>query len=118
MLSLHGRLLQTNPALQTLLRHTADEMRQLNLLDVLPAAEHDRARAILAGLPDSDSLSHKTVMRFVRNDGKQLTTRCVFALVKRKDGKPQFLLLQIDDITTRQAQRWTRARRRGNVTPT
>jgi len=99
---LQGRIVETNRALQQMLGYSADELRQLTRRDLAHSHDHkeedEQHRRLLCGKSDH----YQAEKRFVRKDGRIIWGQLTVSMVRDTEGRPQFPLAMIEDITERQ----------------
>lgn len=106
-LTLDGRFVKVNARLCAMLRHTEAELLALSCVDVIdPDDENDdrtsmrrlMAATLAAGSADAEK-------RCLRRDGSMMSGALSIALVRDAQGKPDFVVVMVQDITARtQAQ--------------
>ncbi len=99
LIHVDGQLMESNRSLQKMLLVSAEELKQMKLSDIVYLPEHSNLPAndldnILSGAD-----SFQSELRFIRSDGKILWGRFTRSLVKDSEGKPQFAVGMIEDIT-------------------
>ncbi|HET9985326.1 MAG TPA: PAS domain-containing protein, partial [Longimicrobiales bacterium] len=100
---LHGRFLETNPALQKILGYSADELRgrlfaELTHPDDL-ATDLDPAEPLAGGRLD-DVRSEK---RYIRRDHAIIWGEARISLLRGVAGEPRYLIAMLEDATQRRA---------------
>jgi PAS domain S-box-containing protein len=101
MTGLDGRLLRVNPALCRMLGRTAGELERLTWRDITHpddlAESEECARALLAGETDRWEMNK----RYLAKSGKIVQAHVTTALMRNREGEPQFFLTHIVDQTER-----------------
>ncbi len=100
--SLEGNIVETNRALQQMLGYNAEELQQLKRHDFTHAQDHQEEENHYQRLLAGESDYYQVEKRFVRKDGRIIWGRLTVSLVRDAEGKPQFPLAMIEDITERQ----------------
>ena len=102
VLNMKGRLIEWNPALQKMLGYTHDELSKI-LFAQLNHPEDDAAlftrpfRELLHGKRNT----FRVEKRYIRKDGQEGWWRHYISLIRNKEGKAQFVIAMIEDITER-----------------
>jgi diguanylate cyclase (GGDEF)-like protein/PAS domain S-box-containing protein len=98
-----GRLLKVNRSFATMLGYTEDELTTLNFAEVSHPADIevslDHLRRLLADPVDRHSCEFEK--RYRRRDGGTLWTSLVVSLVRDAQGKPEYFVTMVQDITAR-----------------
>ena len=101
---LDGQIVETNPALQEMLGYDATELRAMTLGDLSApedaVTDAERFRELLDGRRDH----HCVEKRYHRRDGASLWGNVTLSVVRRADGRPQFCIGMIENVTERKAQ--------------
>ena len=96
-----GKFLRVNPAFQRFLGYPAHEMQGRNIGDYVHPEDLDSARLhfqeTLAGKHDEDHLEK----RYIRKDGRTVWGRLATTLLRDSQGKIEFIIGMIEDITGR-----------------
>jgi PAS domain S-box-containing protein len=99
LLDLHGRLVESNPALQEMLGFSRDELRNLSFTVVLPpdtaAAYQDFFQQLVEGALPFFSLDSRLVTRHSR----MVWGRSTVSLVKNSAGEIQFAVVMVENLT-------------------
>ncbi len=101
MVGADGAVLQVNAAFERMVGRPAAEIvgtpvDDLILPDDLPSARAEREQ-VLGGAVDA----LETVMRLRHRDGHGIWVRVTRALVRDRDGKPAYMIGQVEDVTER-----------------
>jgi diguanylate cyclase (GGDEF)-like protein/PAS domain S-box-containing protein len=94
-----GRLVESNPALQTMLGHSAAALSQLTFEDISHPEDRDGVPPLFEALLAGELESHDTVRRYLRSDGSVMFARRVLAMGDDTEGRGQYILLQMEDVT-------------------
>ncbi|HEY1292213.1 MAG TPA: ATP-binding protein [Chloroflexota bacterium] len=99
---MQGRLLTANPALQSTLGYTEDEMRgHVILADLAHPADAEAGFHQFLALAEGSAERYETEQRFLARDGRVVWVQLAMALVRDADGQPQFAIGMGHDITER-----------------
>ncbi|MBV8715408.1 MAG: PAS domain S-box protein, partial [Chloroflexi bacterium] len=99
---MQGRILSANPALQTILGWTEDEMRGRLILAELAHPEDAQAGfEAFVDLAAGRTERYEIEQRFFTRDGRTIWVQLAMALVRDVDGNPQFAIGMGIDITER-----------------
>jgi len=102
VLDAQGRLLTANPALQSLLGFTEDEMRgHVILAEFAHPADAEAGVQQFMALAEGHAERYETEQRFLARDGRVIWAQLAMALVRDADGQPQFAIGMGHDITER-----------------
>jgi PAS domain S-box-containing protein len=100
-LDLSGRWVQANAALERMTGYVADELYRLDFVQIThpddQAASIERFRALVAGASDAYHLEK----RYMRRAGTILWADVSVSLVRTLDGKPDFVVAMVNDVTAR-----------------
>lgn len=112
-LATDGRITHANQAVEDLLGHERQTLLGKDVLDVIPPAETDRARALLEAVLQGDAMTQKDVMVRRRDGSNIVTSITVFPVL---DSEKRVIAVSgvLRDVTTRrkEASRIARARAR------
>ncbi len=96
-----GRILELNQAFCDMLGYTADELRKINVTELVHPDDApgmwERYAEMIAGEHDHARLEK----RYFRKDGGVIWTDLAVSLIRDEDGRPQFTVAMIEDITER-----------------
>ncbi len=101
ILSANGVWLNTNPALSDFLGYTEQELGEMTFTDVSHPDEWATDTEQLAQLMNGEIAVYQRAKRYLHRDGQVLWGLASASLVRDTDGKPEFLITQIVDITAR-----------------
>jgi PAS domain S-box-containing protein len=101
IIDLDGRLMDSNPALQSTLGYRQEELRGLPLSWVIHPKDARKIQDLFSKLADWAQVAHRVDVRFVRRDGREGWCRISFSLVLNSKKKPQFIIAMVEDITSR-----------------
>jgi PAS domain S-box-containing protein len=103
LLGLNGRVLRVNRAAAEIFGHSAEEMKEL-IFDVLVAPDDvDADRALAQRLLRGEIQRYQIEKRCIRRDGTVIDALLAFSLVRDRDGRPQYRIAELDDVTERAA---------------
>lgn len=98
-----GRIIESNPALETMLGYSKDEVQGQPFLSFVyqedTVAAWKQFESVAAGIPDRYELE----VRFSRKDGQVVWGHVVVSFVRDAEGRPQFAIGMGEDITERKA---------------
>jgi diguanylate cyclase (GGDEF)-like protein/PAS domain S-box-containing protein len=105
LVSIDGRILRVNSALCRLIGHTPRSLLSRTFREITHPDDVAESTVVLKSLLDGSTTNCRLEMRFLRPDGTIMWGLLALALV-RDDGRPRFLIAQIEDVTERKnAQR-------------
>lgn len=98
---LEGWLLETNPAFQSMLGYTGEELRGMRFADITHpediTADVILHRALIAGKHDHFQIEK----RYIRKDGQVIWAQLTVSLVRGLHGEPPLAMGMVEDITKR-----------------
>ena len=98
-----GRIVASNPALQSMLGYDAKELMGRTYTDLAHSSDLDTAQDLKAGLLSGQRGSVQVERRYVRKDGQTTWLRVTASLVRDPEGQPQFFIAMCEEITDRKA---------------
>ena len=101
LVSLEGRWLRVNPALCRLLGYSEAELLAKNFQAITCPGDLESNRAVLGRLLRGEVDTCQLERRFYHKGGHLIWTLLSASLVRRADGKPEYLIAQIQDISER-----------------
>ncbi len=101
LLDLDGRILDSNPAIQTLLGYTRDQLSGKRLARHVHPADRRKTRAAYLRMIDSRDSSFRLQHRFVDHEGRVVWVDAAASFVHDSPGQPSFAIAMIQDITQR-----------------
>ncbi|RFO95677.1 hypothetical protein DIC66_16920 [Rhodoferax lacus] len=101
MLSPRGQWLMANPAMCSFLGLTQDELHEMTLLDASHPDEWDTDNEQMKRLLEGEIPVYQRAKRYLHSDGHPLWGLASMSVVRTDDGKPEFVIAQIVDITAR-----------------
>lgn len=97
--SLDGRVLESNPALQSMLGYTQEELSQMTFSQFTHpddiARDEGLFQEMIAGIRDH----YQMEKRHVRKDGQVVWVRLTNSLIRDATGNPHFTIGMVEDIT-------------------
>ncbi|GEM_PF-1503689 len=101
LLDMHGRILETNAALHTILGYGAAELRHVPAVGITHPEDVAKTLRfydeIMSGRRDQGQL----VKRYRHQDGQIVYARLSMSLVREDGGEPQFAITLVEDLTAR-----------------
>ncbi len=101
ILGLDGSFLQVNPALQKLLGYGAEELEGKNSSAVAHPEDLDKTSALHRELAAGERESYEVERRYVKKDGRVIWGRLNVSLIRTPEGKPDFAIGMLENITDR-----------------
>jgi PAS domain S-box-containing protein len=96
-----GRLLRCNPSFWTMLGYDPADLANKTIADITHADDVARVAAELKRLWNGDAAYVDLEKRYIRKDGSFLWVRMTTALVREDDGKPEYSVEFLRDISAR-----------------
>ncbi len=101
LVNMKGQIMESNPAMQQMLRYSAEELRNTFLNDLTHSddvrTDGDLKNGFVAGRSDHFQIER----RFIRKDGELMWGCLNVSFVRDLEGKPQFMICMVEDITER-----------------
>ena len=105
LVDLKGCFLQANPALQEMLGYSEDELHQLTIFDIIHAEDITTSQAYFEQLASGEKEHYRVEKRFLHKNGQPLWVRLSMSPIYDLDGKPQFVIGLVENISEqKQAQ--------------
>lgn len=101
IVSLDGRLLQSNPALQRMLLYSGAELENIHLADLTHPEDVEEDLRLYRELISGRRDNYQMEKRYVRKDGGELWGRLNVSLVRNPAGTPHFAIGMVEDVTER-----------------
>lgn len=101
LVSLEGRLVETNPALQAMLGANATELQGKHVRECAHPDDLQQALQLFSELIAGKRDSYQVEKRCLRTDGSVVWTTLEVTLMPAPNGEPQFVLAMLKDITAR-----------------
>jgi PAS domain S-box-containing protein len=99
-ISSDGELVEANPALLSMLEHDFETMRQNAWPDLLRAYDQAASRQRFAPLLAGITAGHSVQVRAATGGGKWLWLQLTATSIPDSSGRPEHLLVMIEDVTT------------------
>jgi diguanylate cyclase (GGDEF)-like protein/PAS domain S-box-containing protein len=96
-----GRILEVNPALQSMLGYTADEMRRMVVGQFIHPDDAASVWAMYKALVEGQLDYFQTEKRFYRKNGETLWCHLTVSLIRDADGQPRLQVAMMENITER-----------------
>ncbi len=98
--TLGGKLLETNPAFQQMLGYTAEELRNLSVLDLTyPADLEDEVRAVRTAISAQPPSYFQSEKRYIHRNGWPIWGRLTLSFITDNQGQPRYGLAVVENIT-------------------
>lgn len=101
LVSLNGRIHQTNQAFRNLLNYSANELLDKNILEFMHPDSEARFVAHIGEMEQGMIEQVKGQSLFMHRDGQTLITQCNLTVIKEPNSGEGVVLLMVDDITER-----------------
>jgi two-component system, cell cycle sensor histidine kinase and response regulator CckA len=101
LLGLDARYIAANPALQTMLGYTSEELHGKFVWEHYPDKSSAAPLAYLGKLLSGETPSYRREQRYIRRDGQVIFAQLTAALLRDDNGNAEFGLCMIEDITER-----------------
>jgi PAS domain S-box-containing protein len=101
MVGADGAILQTNSAFERMLGQTADEIVGTHIDGIVYPEDLDAVRARRQQFLEGEAASEELVFRLRHRDDHAVWIRLTRSLVHDRDGKPSYMIGQIEDVTER-----------------
>jgi PAS domain S-box-containing protein len=102
MANLEGRVVEVNPALESLLGYTAEELKGGSFLDLSLPEDLDGYRELVDRVWAGEDVG-PIDRRYLRKDGKVVWGRLSLGLMRDAEGRPRNTIGMVQDITERRA---------------
>ncbi len=99
LIDLEGRIVESNPALQEMLGYTAEELRQLTILDITHPSDLPKMQTLLLDLVAGRIEHFRTEKRYIRKDGQVVWGRLAMSLFRSGNGMPSYAIGMIENNT-------------------
>jgi PAS domain S-box-containing protein len=100
LVSLDGTLVESNPALQEMLGHSADELRGRLFTELIQHPEQDPTVSDAhQEWPAGKQERYRTEQRYMRTTGQPGWVNWTASLVRNENGQPTFVIYMVEDIT-------------------
>jgi len=95
---LDGKMLDCNPAFQSMLGYSAQDLQKLEYLDITYPADRSTSRKLFNELVNRKQKSYTTDKRYITNTGEIVWGRITASLVLGPDGQPEFVIGMVENI--------------------
>ena len=99
----NGQWLEVNQRLCDIVGYTAEELKKLNFGDITYPDDLDADLCLVRSLLDGEKGSYQLEKRYLRKDGSMVWANLTVALVREDDGKPEYFISVVEDITSRKS---------------
>ncbi|HET6272935.1 MAG TPA: PAS domain S-box protein, partial [Bacteroidota bacterium] len=96
-----GRPMESNLAFQATLGYTNEELRGMELSDLVHPDDREEERKLFHELITGKRLVYQLDKRYVRKDGRIIWGGVTVSVVRNDDGKPLYVIGMLRDITER-----------------
>ncbi|MFQ5570792.1 MAG: PAS domain S-box protein, partial [Rhodothermales bacterium] len=96
-----GRIVETNAALQWMLGYSPEALQQMTFYDITHTEDVGTSRDLFKQLLEGSLDRYQQDKRYVRSDGSVLWGRTTVSLMHDSEGRPEYSLDIIEDITER-----------------
>ena len=97
---INGRILDCNPAFQSMLGYSADELRDRDFLGITYPADRDVSQRLFTELIDGKRNSYTVEKRYVHKDGQPIWNNITTTLVRGPEDEVQFVIAMAENIST------------------
>ncbi len=94
-----GRVMDSNPALQSMLGYTASELTGVHVADITHPEDVDSDLESFRHLLESRQSSYAMEKRYIGKEGSTIWARLTVSLVRDADDNPQYAIGMAEDIT-------------------
>lgn len=102
IVSLDGRILQTNPAFAAMLGYSREEIEALTFFQITYPDDLEIGRETMAGLKAGTVDAFHFEKRYLKKDGTPVWAQLAGSVIRdEKNGRPLYLVSQIEDIDAR-----------------
>jgi diguanylate cyclase (GGDEF)-like protein/PAS domain S-box-containing protein len=109
-----GRYLRVNPALCAMVGRTEGEMLASRFIDITHPEDRDRDVAAMASVAAGAMDAHHAEKRYIHSNGSTVWVGVTSSVVHDADGNAHYLIVQIEEISSRRAAREELAHRAGH----
>jgi PAS domain S-box-containing protein len=95
-----GKLVDSNPAFQSMLGFSADEILKLDYLAITHPLDRKDSLKLFTALISGENKSYLTEKRYLSKDGNSVWVRVNSSLVYNSESQPQFVITMVENITT------------------
>jgi diguanylate cyclase (GGDEF)-like protein/PAS domain S-box-containing protein len=105
MSDIEGRILRANSAYGRIVGYPADQLCGMNVHDLTHPDDRESSKAEMAHLALSGTDGYRIEKRYVHADGHEVWVSVSVSCVRDDEGKPLYMIGQIEDITERRELR-------------
>lgn len=96
-----GRFIESNQAFQSMTGYSADELRNLRMLDIIHPGDEKPFDHLYEALFKGERSQFNTEIRLIRNNAQTFWVNISPALVRNAEGEPVFAIMIIEDTSDR-----------------
>jgi PAS domain S-box-containing protein len=100
---LNGNFVKINPALSHLLGYTLQEINQLTIAGITFPDDLSNDQALFQEVIEGTRSQYQIEKRYIHKNGSLIWGLASISLIKDKEGRPQFTIGTLEDITERKA---------------
>jgi PAS domain S-box-containing protein len=101
LIDIDGNFLEANPVLQRMLGYTAEELRNISLMEITPKKDREITQSRVAQLFDGRLSEYHVEQRYLRQDRSIVWANASVSLIPGSDEEKPILVEVIEDITER-----------------
>ncbi len=98
-LTVKGKIIKVNPAFEKLLGYSEYELKQLHVADITGPERNQESIQLIEQMNEGRLDTFSIVKNYIRKDGGSLFAKTTVSAVKNKDGKVDYQVALIEDIT-------------------
>ena len=102
---LTGRIIRANPALGSIVGRSSAELAGMSSLDLTHPDDRESSRAEINSLVETGTVGYHIEKRYIHRDGNAVWVSVSVSSVRDDQGRPLYLIGQVEDITERRALR-------------
>jgi two-component system cell cycle sensor histidine kinase/response regulator CckA len=102
LVDMRGRPIAVNPALVEMLAYPAAELRQMVFTDFTHPEDAELDWKLFESMVRGERDSYRIDKRYFRGDGKIVYARLAVSLVRQSDGRPEYAVAMVEDVTERE----------------
>jgi PAS domain S-box-containing protein len=96
-----GRILAVNPAFENMLGYSAEEFRNMSLMEITAEDDREATRSQIARLLDGTQREYHQQKRYERSDGRVVWANASVSLIPATESTAPLLLGIVEDVTER-----------------
>ncbi len=105
MTDLDGRILRANPAMARIVGRSADDLGGMTVHELTHPDDRDASAAEMRRLVAEASDGYRIEKRYCHSDGHEVWVSVSVSCVRDDEGRPSYLIDQVEDVTERRALR-------------